>query len=413
MSLLVLTGMVLAACAPTPATSTQAPVSTEAAAGEVIQLQLMGWSSSDAENTRLQKVVDDFNAANPDIKVTLNLVPDYDTKLQTSLAGGSPPDAFYVDSFKLPDLVEAGALQPAEGNVADPGDFYDSLRDAFTVDGTFYCPPKDFSTLALEYNKEMFDAKGLDYPTADWTWEDLRTAAEALTDAENGVYGMVLSADFARWIAFLYQGGGSVTDPDFTTMTINSPEALEAMNVYLGLVSDGHAAQPADLDSGWAGEAFGKGRAAMAMEGNWIVPFLKDSYPDVPFGVAQLPGGPSGKATMAFTVCYAVPSNAPHPEQSFKLVNYLTGAEGMKAWTDLGLAMPTRKSLREGWLSQFPDLEPFLSGAEYAHKWQFRPGFQDVLDTINNGLQEAFTGTKLSEDVLSEAEEVGNEVLAR
>jgi multiple sugar transport system substrate-binding protein len=81
---------------------------TEVAAAAPGTLQLMGWASSDAENTRLQEIIDGWNAANPDSQVQLNLVPDYDTKLQTALAGGSPPDIFFIDSFKLPDLVADG-----------------------------------------------------------------------------------------------------------------------------------------------------------------------------------------------------------------------------------------------------------------------------------------------------------------
>jgi multiple sugar transport system substrate-binding protein len=386
-----------------------------AASGDVTELQLMGWSSSEAENTRLQAMVDDFNASNENIQATLNLVPDYDTRLQTSIAGGSPPDVFYIDSFRLPDYAEAGAVEPAEGRVENPDDFYPNLRDAFTYDGTFYCPPKDFSTLALIYNTDMFDAAGLDYPTADWTWDDLRSAAEQLTNEDEGVYGLSLPADFARQIAFLYQAGGEVANEDFTEMQINSPESLEAMEYYVNLVLDGYAAQPADLDSGWPGEAFGRQRAAMVIEGNWIVPALSDQFPDVNYGVAELPAGPGGQATMAFTVCYGVPTGIPaeRQEAAFELVNFLTGPEGMQAWTDLGLAMPTRESLRDHWLEQYPDLEPFLNGADYARAWQFVPGFQDVLDTINNGLQQAFAGTMTPEQVLQEAEEVGNEVLNR
>ncbi len=380
---------------------------------EVTELQLMGWASSEAENDRLQEVIDEFNANNPDLNVTLNLVPDYDTKLQTSLAGGSPPDVFYIDSFRLPDFVAADSIEPAEGQLENVDDFYPSLREAFTIDDTLYCPPKDFSTLGLQYNKALFDAAGVEYPTNDWTWDDLRAAAEQLTDEENGVYGMVVSADFARWIAFLYQAGGSVTNSDFTEMTINSPEAMEAMNFYVGLVEDGFAATPAGLDSGWPGEAFGKESAAMSMEGNWIASFLNDQFPDVDYGVVQLPAGPAGEATMAFTVCYGVPAIGENKEASFRLVNYLTGPEGMKRWTDLGLAMPTRASLADGWTAQYPELEPFLAGAENANPWQFRPGFQDVLDTMNDGLQQAFSGTLLSEDVLSNTEEVGTEVLNR
>jgi len=426
---LLLIGMLLAACGGgTAVEPTTAPAATEATTaveqpaaepttaetgGEVIQLQLMGWASSDAENSRLQEMIDSFNAANSDVQANLLLVPDYDTKLQTSLAGGAPPDVFYIDSFKLPDFVAANAIAPIGDELENVDDFYPNLRDAFTLNGTLYCPPKDFSTLALEYNKDMFDAAGLDYPTADWTWDDLRTAAEALTDSDNGVYGVVLSADMARWIAFLYQAGGTVTNADFTAMTLDSPEAKEAMDFYVGLVQDGYAAQPADLDSGWPGEAFGKGKAAMSMEGNWIVPFLQDQFPDVNFGVTELLAGPAGDATMSFTVCYGVPANAAHHDASVRLVNFLTGPEGMKAWTDLGLAMPTRASLRDGWLEKFPDLEPFLNGAEYSYPWQFRPGFQDVLDTVNSGLQEAFTGLATTDQVLQNAQEVGTEVLNR
>ncbi|MFW5941782.1 MAG: ABC transporter substrate-binding protein [Chloroflexota bacterium] len=399
------------------------PAEDEAAVDEALEelpegvtgLHLMGWSSSEAENTRLQAVVDDFNAANEDIEVVLNLVPDYDTRLQTSLAGGSPPDVFYIDSFRLPDLVDAGAVEPAEGRIDNPDDFYDSLYEAFVYDGTFYCPPKDFSTLGLIYNEDLFDAAGVDHPTADWTWDDLQGAAEQLTNADEGVYGMSLSADFARLIAFLYQAGGEVANEDFTEMTINSPEALEATEFYVGLVADGYAAQPADLDSGWPGEAFGRERAAMVVEGNWIVPFMEDQFPDVNYGIAQLPAGPGGEATMAFTVCYGVPADIPEDRQeaAFELVNYLTGEEGMEAWTNLGLAMPTRESLRDPWLEQFPELQPFLDGADYARAWQFVPGFQDVLDTVNNGLQQAFAGAMLPEQVLDEAQEVGTEVLNR
>lgn len=414
-SVLLAVALVLAACPAQPAApAAQPPAAAEQpAAPGVINLQLMGWASSDAENVRLQEVVDGWNAANPDIQVTLNLVPDYDTKLQTSLAGGAPPDIFYVDSFRLPDLAAAGALLPIGDQMTDVDDFYPSLRDAFTVDGVFYCPPKDFSTLALEYNIELFDAAGLAHPTADWTWEDLRAAAEALTDKDAGVVGFAINPDFARWIAFLYQAGGEVTTPDFSAMTLNTPEALTAMEFYVGLVRDGIAAPASDLDSGWPGEAFGKARAAMTMEGNWIVPYLKDQFPNLNYGVTELPSGPAGKATMAFTVCYGVAANGRNTEAATKVVDYLTGPVGMKAWTDLGLAMPTRQSLREGWLAMYPELEPFLNGAEYARKWQFRPGFADVLDTINSGLQEAFSGLKTPQQVLEEAQSVGEQVLAR
>lgn len=376
-------------------------------------LVLMGWSSSPAENERLQQMVDTFNEANPDLFVTLSQVPDYDTKLQVSMAGGSPPDVFYVDAFKFHDLQGAGALEPLGDQIENPDDFYPNLRAAFTAADTFYCAPKDFSTLALIYNKTLFADAGVAEPTADWTWDDLSAAAEALTKEDGSVYGLTLSADLARWLAFLYQAGGTMTNADNTAMTLDTPEAKQAIDFYVNLVKDGFAKQPADLDSGWPGEAFGRARAAMTVEGNWIVPYLNDQFPDVEYGVVEMPAGPGGKATLSYTVCYAVAASGQNKEAAYRLANYLTGAEGMKAWTDLGLAMPTRASLRDGWLANFAELEPFLAGAEYAKPWQFPAGFQEVMDSVNAGLQQAFAGNMTTDQVLEDAAAVGNEVLAR
>jgi multiple sugar transport system substrate-binding protein len=436
LALIAILAIALSACTPaatvtseptevmeTEEVATEEPVATEVmeteeptaggdCSGEVTNLVLMGWSSSPAENTRLQEMVDQYNTQDPCIQATLSQVPDYDTKLQVSLAGGAPPDVFYVDSFKFHDLLDAGALDDGNDMILDQEDFVSSLKDAFTADSQFYCPPKDFSTLALEYNTDLFDAAGLDYPTADWTWDDLQNAAAQLTAEDGSVYGMAITPDMARWLAFLYQAGGSVYNEDGTQMTINSPEAKEALDFYVGLIQQGYAAEPSTLSTGWPGEAFGQGKAAMVIEGNWIMPFLKDQFPDTKFGVAELPQGPAGQATMAFTVCYAAPANGPHLEESWDLINFLTGSEGMAAWTGLGLAMPTRQSLQEPWVGQYPEQEPFLNGADYSHPWQFVAGFQAVLDTLNSGLQQAFAGTMTSDQVLQEAEEVGNQVLA-
>ena len=432
---LVIAGMVLTACGPAateaPATSapaatepeateapatgapaTEAPVAGGTCSGEVVNLVLMGWSSSPAENTRLQEMVDAYNQKDPCVQATLSQVPDYDTKLQVSLAGGAPPDVFYVDAFKFHDLLKANTLDNGNDKILDQDDFVASLKGAFTADGQFYCPPKDFSTLALEYNTEMFDAAGLEYPTADWTWDDLRNAAEKLTTEDKSVYGMSITPDLARWIAFLYQAGGSVYNEDATQMTINSPEAKQALDFYVGLVQDGFAAEPSTLSTGWPGEAFGQKKAAMVIEGNWIMPFLKDQFPDVKFGVSELPKGPAGQATMAYTVCYAAPANGPHLEQSWDLINYLTGTEGMAAWTGLGLAMPTRSSLKDEWATKYPEQEAFIAGDAYSRPWQFVAGFQSVFDTMNAGLQQAFAGTMTTEQVLQQAEEVGNQVLS-
>ncbi len=394
----------------TTAPATTAPQATTAPSGSATKLQLLGWSSSDAENNLLNTIVDQFNKSQTQYTASFDPSPNYDQALQTALAGGAPPDVFYVDSLKFPDLMKNNVLATPPANaIQDPDDFYPSLKAAFTANGTFYCPPKDFSTLALIYNKKMLDAAGVKPPT---TWDELKAAAEKLTDSSKGVYGLALSADAARWVAFLYQAGGTVLDAN-GKMNIDTPEAKVALDYYTGLLAAGYAVTPDKVDSGWNGEAFGKEKVAMVVEGNWMVPFLKSDFPNVEYDIAELPAGPKGKATMAFTVCYGVPKNGAHLDGSWQFVNALTNKQGMKEWTDLGLAMPTRKSLRDGWVQKFPNLKVFLDGADYSHPWQFGPGFTVVTDAINKGIQEIAAGQATSESVLKTVQKAGEDVLAQ
>lgn len=373
---------------------------------EGLELQLMGWSSSPAEDEALSALIEQFNT-DTGAKASFNPVPEYDTTLQSALAGNSPPDVFYVDSNRLPDLADAGVLAPVpDGVLSDPDDIYPSLREAFTYDGVWYCPPKDFSTLALVYDVGAFDEAGLQPPT---TWEELRAAAEALTTDDR--VGLVMGVEYPRWAVFLFQAGTALTNDEITEVTIDTPQARQALEFVAGMYADGVAASPSQVDAGWAGEAFGQGKAAMTIEGNWIVPALAQDFPDREYAVAELPVGPAGPGTFAFTVCYGVAANAENPDASWELVEYLTSAEGAEAWTRDFPVMPARASARDTWLSQRPELEAFLTGAEYAHKWQFRPGFGDVVGVFDEQAQAIVAGDGTVDRLIEETAAAGRDVL--
>lgn len=109
------------------------------------------------------------------------------------------------------------------------------------------------------------------------------------------------------------------------------------------------------MDSGWGGEAFGLGRAAMAMEGNWVIQFLLDNYPDLNWGVTELPAGEAGEATMAFTVCYGVAANIEGAEAdaAWAVVNFLTNDEGALSVAESSFGpMPTRMSAAEAYIDK-------------------------------------------------------------
>ena len=374
-------------------------------------VRLTGWTSSTAEQDLFEQVLADFATANPDIEVKYEPIPtDYATKLQTDMAAGSVADVFYVDSSVAPDLMAAGQLRALDDDMAASGvsasDFYPGLIQAFQWQGKTYGLPKDFSTLAMVYDSKAFADAGI--TAAPTTWDEVKTVAKTLLD-KNGQPPIVIPADIAREFAFHYAAGGSLFSADGQSITIDTPEGQTALEFYYGLYRDGLAATPADAGAEWPGDALAKGLASLVFEGNWVFPFLQSSAPDLKFGIAEMPAGPAGKATLAFTVSFSEFVDTKVPDQAWTLTNYLTGPDGMAKWVSLGLAMPTRKALSDAWIQQFPERQPFLAGGDYAHGWQLGVGGNAFINDANAELQGLFAGQQDVPTTLKKMQEAAEE----
>jgi len=370
-----------------------------------VSLSMYAFSSSPAEDQTLRKIIDDYNKLGRNT-VTLNILPEYDTALTTALAGGQPPDVFYVNDNKLPDLAKAGTLEPIGDKVDNPSDFYESLRQSFTYNGVFYCPPKDFSTLQLIYNTDELAKANVQPPK---TWEELSAAAKTLT--KPGRPGLVINPEFYRWGVFMAQAGAWPTNTEITSMTMDSAQMSQALQFVADLHKGGFAASPASVGTGWGGEAIGKGKAAMTIEGNWIVGAMKNDFPTVKYAVAELPAGPSGKGTMAFSVCYGVAKASTKKAAAIDFVKFLVSPEKQLEFTKAFPVMPSRKSLAGQWLADKPELQAFVAGGDYAKKSVFVPGFKTVIDTLNDGIQGLAAGNKPVPEVVSSTQNAGKDVL--
>jgi multiple sugar transport system substrate-binding protein len=359
------------------------------------EIRLTGWTSSDAEQKLFEQILDEFRTANPDIKLTYEPIPsDYATKLQTDIAAGSVADVFYVDSMAAPDFMVNEALLELDSYMqkdsVNASDFYPGLIQAFQMGGKTYGLPKDWSSLAMVYDKQALTDAGVANPPT--TWDELKAAGQALKD-KAGEARIVIPPDIAREFAFHYAAGAEVISKDGSSIVINSPEAATALDFYYGMYKDGIATTPADSGAEWPGDALAKDFGDLVFEGNWVFPFLKENAPDLDFGISEMPEGPGGKATLAFTVSFSAYAETKQPEAAWTVINYLTGPEGMGKWTSLGLAMPARTGLADAWLQQFPEREPFLKSGEYARGWQLGPGGQAFYNDANGDLQGLFAGT--------------------
>jgi len=387
---------------------------------DVISLTLLQSKPVDDEAaTQLQAVINEFNLVNEAITVTLRYENQYGDLLARSTLSEIDHDLLLIDSFHLPDLAVANAIQPLPPSFTQSSqlrldDFYPSLLDAFTLNGELYCLPNEFRTLAMVYNKALFDEAGIAYPREGWTWTEFRAAAEAIADTKNDfytTYGFVLSTDASRWLPFLYQNGGGLLAADRKTSIINSDAALSAMNFYFGLFEDGFAAPTSTFLSSWSGQAFGGGRVGMIVEGNWIQPYLDMEYPQLEYGIVALPIGSAGPATIAFSSCYALSGQTENLSEAITLLRYLSTPTTMRRLNEGNVAAPPRLSLQSEWVQQNESLLPFLTGGEYARPWRFVPNYQIVIDSISSNMKRVLAVEIPTEEVLRVAEELSNEVI--
>src|SRR5579884_1640408 len=201
-------------------------------------VRLTGFTSSPAEPQLLGETLKDFEKANPSIKVNYEPVPgDYLTKILTDIGAGTVADVFYVQNEYASDFMSKGTLLALDDYMAKSGvkttDFYASLIKAYEWKGKIYGIPKDFSTLAQEYNTDTFKTAGVE--AAPTTWDELTSVGKQLKE-KTGQAQIILSPDIERYIAFLYEAGGNIANADFTQITLNSPAAQQALDFFYGMI---------------------------------------------------------------------------------------------------------------------------------------------------------------------------------
>ena len=252
-------------------------------------------ASGDAETQVVQEAADAW-AQESGNKVKVVVAQDINQELSQGFASSSPPDVFYVDAGVFADYAANENLYPYADQVESVDDFYPTLRETFTLDGTEYCVPKDFSTLALQINTKSWKAAGLTDADIPTTWDELADVAGKLTTKDQ--VGLAIGPGRDRAGAFLVQNGGFWVDGESGEVTADAESNVEALQYVQDLLASGDAAFPASLDAGWGGEAFGVMPSRQAAEADYVDQFPKDAPfiagGDYAQGPVNLPGmGPA------------------------------------------------------------------------------------------------------------------------
>jgi multiple sugar transport system substrate-binding protein len=282
----------------------------------------------------LDQMVQIFEEAHPNIKIKVETAAwgEYFTKLQTLIAGGAAPDVFelnyenFVSFASKGVLLDLSAMAEADGDF-DQTIFYPRAYNAFNFNGLQLGLPATFSTVVLFYNKDLFDAAGLDYPAEDWTWDDAVAAATELTDADAGIWGLFSPVQFWEFYKKAAQNGCNFFNEDKTEATINTPECVETLETMISFINE-HQVMPSDAEMGGIsdGDMFKAGNLGMVVTGIWMFA----AFEDAPFEWdIQVEPGMKEQATHFFANAVSAFAATKHPEEAWQWIKFFTSSPEM------------------------------------------------------------------------------------
>jgi multiple sugar transport system substrate-binding protein len=384
-----------------------------------VTIKLSGWGSDPIEQKLLKQVLKDFEANHPTIQVKYEVISDqYMDVIKTRLIGEAAPDVFYLDVLEAPFLMSQNVLEPLDAYITpefDLSDFEENLIRSFTYNSHIYGLPKDYSTLALFYNKKAFAAAGLSNPPGNW--DELRLDSQKLTADKNqdgriDQYGYGVIPELARLAYVIQAFGGEVVDKNGYA-AFASPAALQGLQLVIDQYQkDRTSAQKSDVGTNSGSEMFGQGKVAMVIEGNWALPYLQENFPKLEFATAEVPTIDNKKGTMLFTVAYVMNKQSQHKNEAWQLISYLTSKEGMEKWTATGFALPTRKSVAQklGY-DRDPLRSPFLAGVDYAMPWQAGKYPAAIMNSFDNQFVSALLGQQPLQQAMQRAQKEANKLI--
>ncbi|HYJ12431.1 MAG TPA: sugar ABC transporter substrate-binding protein [Thermomicrobiales bacterium] len=308
-------------------------------AQEKTQIRLGTWAAVDEAN-ELQAVLDEVNAAAEDFEIISEPQPaDYYTKLQTTIAGGTGPDLFWLSQEFVAGYADLGAildisdmLEADDTPAADLSDYFEPILKTAQYDGKTFGLPWISQPVMLYYNVKMFEEAGIDPPDESWDWAKFQETAAALTDTAAGVYG----TSFNSWPPihmFIWQAGGETITPERDACPIDTEEAIAGAQFYADIIyKEEYAAPEAVIAEQGFGEMMKAGKVGIFYGGaadDLDYAYKKDPA-NAEIRMALVPSGPASRATFAWTASTVINAEAENPEIAYKALVALT--EGIHHW---------------------------------------------------------------------------------
>lgn len=368
-------------------------------------------SGDPSDESAYRTLADRFTVANPDVHIDLLNIPsvgDFRRRLAADFAAGTPPDIFLINYRRYGPFVAGGAIEPigpylAQSEQIHSEEFYAQALAAFTWQDLLMCLPQNMSSPVIYYNKTIFDAAGLAYPSNEWAWDDFLGIAQALTVDTDGdgvvdQYGFGVEPSLARAAPFLWMNGGEIVDDPLapTRLTLDSPASKAALDWFVSLQTVHHITPDAVAEAAESSVSrFLNGRLAMYVESRRATPEFR-RIERFDWDVAPLPGGKVHASLLhADAFCLAAPGK--HKDVTWRFVEFANTHAGQTILAGAGRTVPSRIDLTEAPAFLDPSARPansriFVDIIPALRSFPALATWGDIESVVDAELKQAFYG---------------------
>lgn len=370
----------------------------------------------------INDIVDLYNETNGDHKdVVYESQPDIETKLITTMSAGTGPDVVLWDRFATITYADKGGFLPIDDYIAESGldtsVYYEPTLQEMNVEGVQYGLPATVDSRVIFYNKDLFDAAGIEYPTEGWTWDDMYAAADQCKQIDEDGSLTVAGFDlhdpelFNHWLA---QAGGSMADEETFKSTFNNEAGkavLDEWQKYLdaGIYKNGFIGGSSSIEN-----PFAAGQVCMEYDGPWMLPTLYDQ--NVNFGTVTAPVGPGGDNPVVMGgFGLAIPSSSSDPEEAYNFMQWWTTTPevGEMFYEEAGQLPANKEIIQSDKIQEDENIQIITSQFDHAFIRPQIKGYSSMIDqAVNPTLNQFLAGEIDAQEALDQAQEQADAILA-
>ena len=396
MMALLMSGMVL--------TGVFAGVNT-AQADAKTEINLWHYFSTEGSQQKFQEYVDEFNAQSDKTEVKVTVLPfaDFKKQLTVGAAASSLPDLAMIDNCDTVSYAAMGILEDITDEVENwksYQNYFPEILNTCKYEDKVYGMPLESNNLEIIYNKDIFDELGVEYPTNDWTFDDLKELAEkTTTDKYKGfaVSGIQSEESTYQFLPFFWTAGGE-------TMNLNSDAGKTALSLWSDMVAEGY--MPKDCITWTQSELasqFESGNIAMHVMGCWNITPYKDH--DLNYGVVEVPSATEGgeKATVygGENLCVIKGKNT---ENALEFLEWMEDYDRISEWDKAIDHFTACDDAVADERFQTEEMKPFIDMVPNSRARDVVTYWPSVSEGYQQAIQEALSGQQSVDQALADGQ---------